>query len=70
MSRIIWGIKKKKNKPGRKRQISLYVESKTQGKKDINQLIYKIETDLQTYKTNLKLPKGKGGRMDKSGVWD
>ena len=26
-----------------------------------NKLIYKTETDSQTYKTNLWLPKGKGG---------
>ena len=30
-------------------------------KKDTNELIYKTETDLQTSKTNLWLPKGKGG---------
>ena len=30
-------------------------------KKDINGLIYKTETDSQTQKTNLWLPKGKGG---------
>ena len=36
---------------------------------DTNELIYKTETDLQTEKTNLQLPKGKGqGGM--SGVWD
>ena len=42
----------------------LHVESK---KNDTNELIYKIETDSQTQKTNLWLPKGKG---DKLGVWD
>ena len=36
----------------------LYVESK---KNDINELIYKTKTDSQTSKTNLWLPKGKGG---------
>ena len=35
----------------------LYVESK----KDTNELIYRIETDSQTQKTNLWLPKGKQG---------
>ena len=30
-------------------------------KKDTNELIYKIETDSQTLKTNLWLPKGKSG---------
>ena len=29
-------------------------------KNDTNELIYKTETDSQTYKTNLWLPKGKG----------
>ena len=38
-------------------------------KNDANELIYKIEIDSQTQKTNLWLPKGKGGR-DKVGVWD
>ena len=40
-------------------------------KYDMNELIYKTETDSQTLKTNLWLPKGKmaGGR-DKLGVWD
>ena len=36
----------------------LYVESK---KKDTNELIYKTETNSQTQKTNLWLPKGKVG---------
>ena len=36
----------------------LHVESK---KNDTNELIYKTEIDLQTQKTNLRLPKGKGG---------
>ena len=30
-------------------------------KKDTNELIYKTETELQTQKTNLRLPEGKGG---------
>ena len=42
-------------------------------KNDTNELIYKTETDSQTQKTNLLLPKGivggRGGR-DKLGVWD
>ena len=34
-------------------------------------LIYKTETDSQTSKTNLWLPKGKvGGRRDKLEIWD
>ena len=32
-----------------------------QFKNDINELIYKTETDLQVLKTNLWLPKGKRG---------
>ena len=39
-------------------------------KSDTNELIYKTETDSQTSKTNLWLPKGKGGGRDKLGVWD
>ena len=39
-------------------------------KNDTNGLIYKIETDSQTSKTNLWLPKGKGEGKDGSGVWD
>ena len=30
-------------------------------KYDTKELIYKTETDSQTYQTNLWLPKGKGG---------
>ena len=38
-------------------------------KDDNNELIYKTETDLQNLKTNLWLPKGKGGGgRDKLGV--
>ena len=33
-----------------------------------NELIYKIETDSQIWKTSLRLSQGKG--RDKSGVWD
>ena len=39
-------------------------------KKKTNELIYKTETDSQTQKTNLWLPKGKGGGKDKLGGWD
>ena len=40
-------------------------------KNDTNELIYKTEIDSQTQKTNLWLPKGKGGGWrDKLGVWD
>ena len=34
-------------------------------KNGTNELIYKIETDAQTLKTDLWLPKGKGGGKDK-----
>ena len=37
-------------------------------KDDINELIYKAEIDPQTQKTNLWLPKGKGGARAKLGV--
>ena len=39
-------------------------------KNDTNELIYETETDSRTSKTNLWLPKGKGGGWDKLGVWD
>ena len=39
-------------------------------KNDSNELTYKTETDSQTQKINLQLPKGKGGRRDKLGGWD
>ena len=37
-------------------------------KNDTNELIYKTEIDPQTQKTNLWLPKGKGGKRDKLGA--
>ena len=47
----------------------IYVESKKKNN-NTNELIYKIETDSQTQKTNLWLPKGEGReRRDKLGVW-
>ena len=46
-------------------------------KYDANELIYEIETDSQTQKTDWWLPKGKGEKgkgkgwgRDKLGVWD
>ena len=39
-------------------------------KKDTNELVCKIGTDLQTWKTNLWLPKGEAGGRDKLGIWD
>lgn len=39
-------------------------------KNDANELTYKAETDLQTQKTDLCLPKGKGWESNKLGVWD
>ena len=39
-------------------------------KNDTNEVVYKTETDSQTSKTNLQLPKGKGGWTDRLGVWD
>ena len=38
-------------------------------KNNTSEIIYKTETDTQAQKTNLYLPKGKGGR-DKLGVGD
>ena len=38
--------------------------------KDINELIYKTEVESQMWKTNLWLPKGKGGGREKLGDWD
>ena len=41
---------------------------------ETNELIYKLETDSQTQKTNLCLPKrkggGGGGERDELGVWN
>ena len=37
---------------------------------DTNELIYKIEMNLQTWKINLQLPEGGGVERDMSGVWD
>ena len=39
-----------------------YKESKK--KKDKNELIYKTGADSETYRTNIWLPKGKGGGQD------
>ena len=38
-------------------------------KNDTNEFIYKKETHSQIQKMNLWLPKGKGVRKDKLGVW-
>ena len=45
----------------------LYVESK---KNYTNEFIYKTETDSQTLKTNLQLPKGTEEERDGLEVWD
>ena len=39
-------------------------------KKDTNEFIYKMETDLRTLKIILWLPKTKGGERDGLGAWD
>ena len=39
-------------------------------KNDTNELIYKTETDSQTLKINLWLPKEKGGGRNRWGVWE
>ena len=46
----------------------LYVESKKKQYK-WTYFPYKTETDSQSQKTNLKLPKG-NGRRDSLGIWD
>ena len=38
--------------------------------KDTDELIYKAETDLQIFRTDLGLSKGKHGKREKSGAWD
>ena len=48
------------NKVGQ-RQMSYYIIYMWNLKNDKNKLIYKTETDSQTSKTDLWLPKGKGG---------
>ena len=54
----------------RQRQISYDITFMWNLKNDINELIYKTETDSQTQKTNLWLPKGKGQGRDKLGGQD
>ena len=49
------------SKSDRERQISYDTTFMQNLKYDTNELIYKTETDSQTQKTNLWLPKGKGG---------
>ena len=39
-------------------------------KYDTNLLIYKTEIDSQSQETNLWLPKRKGEKKDKLGIWD
>ena len=41
-----------------------------ESKKNDKMNIYKTETDSQTSKTNLWIPKGKGWERAKLGVWD
>ena len=45
----------------RVRQILYDITSRWNLKIDTNELTYKTEADSQTWKTNLWLPKGKGG---------
>ena len=59
----------KQNKSERERQISYDNTYVRNIKYNMNDLIYKAETDSQTQKANLWLPKGKAGR-DKLGVSD
>ena len=48
----------------------LNVKSDLKKKNDAKECIYQTETDPQTLKTNLWLPKGKVGNRDKLGVCD
>ena len=41
--------------------VSFTIKNRGLKKKDINELIYKTETDLESSKTNSWLPKGKCG---------
>ena len=41
-----------------------------QKRNDTNELIYKIETDSQTQRMNLRLLRGSTGGWDSWGVWD
>ena len=45
-------------------------KKKKKKKKNTNELIYRTAINPQRYKTNLRLPKGKGLGRDKLGVWD
>ena len=49
------------SKSDRERQISYDITYMWRLKYDINEFIHKTEIDSQTEKTNLWLPKGKGG---------
>ena len=39
-------------------------------KYDTNELIYERETDSQTYRTDLWLPRGRGVGEGRIGIWD
>ena len=49
------------SKSDRERQILYDITYMWNLKNNTNESIYKIETDSQTQKTKLRLPKGKGG---------
>ena len=57
-----------KVKPNIERQISYDITYMWNLKNDTNELIYKTETDAQTQKTNLRLPKKQ--ERDKLGDWN
>ena len=55
----------------RERQIWYHSSVESHFANDINELIYKSETDSQTSETKCRLQKGKhGGRQDELGAWD
>ena len=58
------------SKPDRERQILCDIAYMWNLKNNTNEFIYKTETDSETWKTNLRLPKERGGVRDKLGVWD
>ena len=59
-----------RTKPEEKNKYMILLTCGILKKNDTNKLIYKTEKDSQTQKTNLWLPKGKGGRQDKLGIWE
>ena len=53
----------------RERHTPYYITWMQNLKYGTNELIYKTETDSQTYRTDLWLPRGRGREWDVLGVW-